>query len=51
LCNIAVALIFGPMFPLLYPVTLLYFTFSYLTERLLIFYWCREPPAYDDTMG
>lgn len=51
LTGTSVALIFGPTFPLLYPVTLLQFAIRYVFERLLICYWCREPPAYDDRMA
>ena len=49
--NTAIAMILGPLFPLLYPVTLLAFMVLMVHERLLIVYWCREPPTYDEKMA
>ena len=51
LFTLAIALIFGPAFPLLYPITLLSFIILWTTERLLICYWYQLPPLYDITMA
>lgn len=46
----SIALVLGPCFPLLYPVTLLHLIVLYITERIVICYWFAEPPAFDERM-
>ena len=42
---------YGPAFPILYPVTALVMASEYIRDRLLIFYYYREPVAYDQKMS
>jgi hypothetical protein len=41
---------FGPSMPILYPVVMLAMLSTYLTDRLAICWFYREPPHYDDAV-
>lgn len=49
--NAGVALIYGPIFPVLYPLTCLLFLLHALVDRVLICYYYREPACYDERMS
>ncbi len=42
-----VTLMFGFGMPILFPITALTFLIHYCMERILVFYYYREPPMYD----
>mmetsp|Transcript_6920 Transcript_6920/g.5166 ORF Transcript_6920/g.5166 Transcript_6920/m.5166 type:complete len:223 (-) Transcript_6920:562-1230(-) len=48
--TVFVTCMYGTAIPILYPVALLSFTILYLMERLLVFYYYKQPPAYDQQM-
>jgi hypothetical protein len=50
LLNIGVAFLYGTGMPYLYVCALLAFIILYLNERLLVCYYYREPPAFDEKM-
>lgn len=50
LLNIGVAFLYGTAMPYLYVCALLAFTILYLNERLLVCFYYREPPAFDEKM-
>jgi len=50
LLNIWVAFFYGTSMPYLYLTALLAFVVLYLNERLLVCYYYREPPAFDEKM-
>ena len=50
LLNIGVAFFYGTAMPYLYATALLAFVVLYLNERLLVCYYYREPPAFDEKM-
>jgi len=41
---------YGAALPILFPIALLAFVVLYITERLLICYYYRQPPAFDEKM-
>ncbi len=45
--TVSLALMYGPAFPVLYAVTLAVMITEYVRERLLLFYYYREPTTYD----
>lgn len=47
---ITVALMFGPCFPILYAICFVHLVVQYITQRLVLFYWVRQPPAIDEAM-
>ena len=47
---ITVALMFGPCFPILYAICFVHLVVQYITQRLVLFYWARQPPSIDETM-
>lgn len=50
LLNIGVAFFYGTAMPYLYATALLAFVVLYINERLLVCYYYREPPAFDEKM-
>ena len=50
LLNIGVAFLYGTAMPYLYLCALLAFVILYINERLLVCYYYREPPAFDEKM-
>jgi hypothetical protein len=50
LLNIYVAFFYGTAMPYLYVTALLAFVILYINERLLVCYYYREPPAFDEKM-
>ena len=50
LLNIGVAFFYGTAMPYLYATALLAFVVLYVNERLLVCYYYREPPAFDEKM-
>ena len=48
--SVSLALMYGPAFPILYPITLIVLTTEYIRERLLLCYYYREPTTYDQKM-
>ena len=47
---VAVSMIYGTVMPLLYPITLLALFIYYTLDRLLVFYFYREPPTFDESL-
>ena len=45
-----VCLMFGTALPILYPLALLQYLMLYVTERLLVFYFYRQPPSFDEKL-
>jgi len=45
--SISIALMYGPAFPILYPITLVVMACEYVRERLMLCYYYREPTTYD----
>lgn len=45
-----VTLMYGTALPILYPIALWGFFVLYTLERLLVCYYYRQPPAFDDKM-
>ena len=45
-----VALIFGPCFPILYPICFVHLVVQYVMQRIVLFYWARQPPAIDEAL-
>jgi hypothetical protein len=41
-------MIFGPLFPVLYPVAVFHFAIKWIVERIKLFKWYKEPPNYDE---
>ena len=50
LLNIGVAFLYGTAMPYLYVTAVLAFVILYINERLLVCYYYREPPAFDEKM-
>jgi hypothetical protein len=50
LLNIGVAFLYGTAMPYLYFCALLAFVILYINERLLVCYYYREPPTFDEKM-
>ena len=50
LLQLSIALFFGTGLPILYFIALVGCIIQYITDRLLICYFYREPPTYDDRM-
>ena len=50
LLNISVAFLFGTAMPYLYLTAFLAFTVLYVNERLVICYFNRKPPSFDENM-
>ena len=50
LLNIGVAFMYGTAMPYLYVCAVLAFVILYINERLLVCYYYREPPAFDEKM-
>jgi len=50
LLNIGVAFLYGTSMPYLYVTALLAFVVLYINERLLVCFYYREPPAFDEKM-
>ena len=50
LLNIGVAFLYGTAMPYLYVTAVLAFIILYINERLLVCYYYREPPAFDEKM-
>lgn len=48
--TIFVTFMYGTGLPILYPIALFAFLVLYVQERLLICYYYRQPPMYDDKM-
>jgi hypothetical protein len=48
--TVSLVLLYGPAFPILYPITLAILIFEYASERILLCYYYREPATYDATM-
>jgi hypothetical protein len=48
--TVSLVLLYGPAFPILYPVTLVILVSEYAAERILLCYYYREPATYDATM-
>lgn len=47
---IIICLMYGPALPILYPITFVTMIVMVINERLVIFYYNREPPTFDDDM-
>lgn len=45
--TLIITLFFSPALPLLMPFALIFFIFSIIVDKLLVFRFCRTPPAYD----
>lgn len=45
-----VAMMYGTALPILYPISLFAFFVLYCLERLLVFYYYKQPPAFDQKM-
>jgi hypothetical protein len=43
-------LLFGPIFPILFPICLLFLVIQYVKDRLMVAYEYRETPFYDRMM-
>mmetsp|Transcript_44012 Transcript_44012/g.42598 ORF Transcript_44012/g.42598 Transcript_44012/m.42598 type:complete len:185 (-) Transcript_44012:303-857(-) len=41
---------YGTAMPVLYPIALLTYIILYITERCLVFYYYKQPPAFDQKM-
>ena len=50
LLNIGVAFLYGTAMPYLYVCATLAFVILYINERLLVCYYYREPPTFDEKM-
>ena len=50
LLNIGVAFMYGTAMPYLYVCALIAFVILYINERLLVCFYYREPPAFDEKM-
>lgn len=50
LLQIGVAFCYGSAMPPLYGIACLAFAILYVNERLLVCYYYREPPAFDEKM-
>lgn len=50
LLQVGVSFLYGAAMPLLYPIAGLAFFVLYIWEHLLVCYYYREPPAFDETM-
>ena len=48
LFQLSISLFFGTGIPLLYPISLVGCFIQYTLDRLLVCYFYREPPTYDD---
>lgn len=46
-----VAALFGPMLPILFPISVLNLVILYFTERLMMAYSYKRPPMYDQTLN
>ena len=47
---LSVSLFYGTGLPVLYQIALVGFIIQYIMDRLLVCYFYREPPCYDDAM-
>jgi hypothetical protein len=47
---IFITLLYGTALPILYPIALWSFIVLYITERLCVCYYYKQPPAYDEKM-
>lgn len=41
---------YGAALPILYPIAWLAFVVVYITEKLLVFYYYKQPPSFDAKM-
>jgi hypothetical protein len=48
--TVFVTFLYGTGLPILYPIALFAFVILYVQERMLICYYYRQPPMYDDKM-
>ena len=46
-----VTFMYGLVLPLLFPVALLSFVIVYIVERVMLTYYYRKPPMYDEKMN
>lgn len=45
-----VTLIYGTAMPILYPIALIAFIVAFVNDKLLVFYFYKQPPAFDAKM-
>lgn len=45
--SVSLALMYGPAFPILYPITMIVMMSEYIRERYMLCYYYREPTTYD----
>lgn len=48
--SVSLALMYGPAFPILYPITMIVMMSEYIRERYMLCYYYREPTTYDQKM-
>lgn len=48
--TVFVCLMYGTALPILYPIALMSFVILYILERLLVFYYYKQPPVFDEKM-
>jgi len=48
--HVAISFVYGAAMPLLYPIACLALLVLYINERLLVCYYYREPPAFDESL-
>lgn len=46
-----VTFMYGLAMPLLFPIAFLFFLIFYIVDRLLITYYYKKPPQYDDKLN
>ena len=51
LSSVAIGMIFGPTFPLLYPLIAFLLLITYILEKISVFWWCPEAPSFDNQMA
>lgn len=50
LLSIAITFMFGTALPVLFPIALVHFIVTMISQRLLVIYYYKEPPSFDETM-
>jgi len=50
LLTISITFIFGAAMPILFPIALIHFTVTTVSQRLLVIYYYKEPPSFDEKM-
>ena len=50
LLSVTMTFLYGGALPILYPIACFNFVFVWIYERILVIFYYREPPSYDETM-